>query len=250
MNYVGVADIVGGESRQVYPFWGMDTREGDDTDPLSLHKYLYAEANPVDGVDPSGNDDIAEMGMAMSMSMTLDAMPMIKQAACTACSVQMPADTNIALLARLVFAEAIPTQTGSLAIASVVVNRTQSSRFPNSVSGVVYQSKQFDATFDGNTKWAKAATQEGIRSLRPDACVAYQYAVTAAQNALGGNTNTDAVLYYDDSIGEPSWATNGLLVQADVIGPGASGNYIDNPAGNGQYFFKYPPPKPKHGGKK
>ena len=160
------------------------------------------------------------MGIAMSMSVTLDVMPMLQKAGCLACSVQMPADTDIALLARLVFAEAIPTQTGSLAYpASVVVNRTHSSRFPNSVSGVVYQSKQFDATFDGNTKWAKAATPEGIRSLRPDACVAYQYAVTAAQNALGGNTNTDAVLYYDDSIGEPSWATNGLLVQADVVGP-------------------------------
>ena len=56
-------------------FWGMDTEEGNDDNSLSLHKYLYANADPVDGLDPSGHDDIAEMGMAMSMSMTLDAMP-------------------------------------------------------------------------------------------------------------------------------------------------------------------------------
>ena len=35
-------------------FWGMDTDEGDEEDPLSLHKYLYASANPVNEVDPSG----------------------------------------------------------------------------------------------------------------------------------------------------------------------------------------------------
>ena len=37
-------------------FWGMDTEEGNDDNPLSLHKYLYAEGNPIDNVDHSGND--------------------------------------------------------------------------------------------------------------------------------------------------------------------------------------------------
>jgi RHS repeat-associated protein len=35
-------------------FWSMDTFEGTDQDPLSLHKYLYAEADPVDNSDPCG----------------------------------------------------------------------------------------------------------------------------------------------------------------------------------------------------
>jgi RHS repeat-associated protein len=38
-------------------FWGMDTEDGDDQDPISLHKYLYAEGSPVNNVDPSGDDE-------------------------------------------------------------------------------------------------------------------------------------------------------------------------------------------------
>ena len=47
-------------------FWGMDTDEGDDQEPLSLHKYLYARANPLNRFDPSGNDDIGDTLDAMS----------------------------------------------------------------------------------------------------------------------------------------------------------------------------------------
>jgi hypothetical protein len=50
----------------------MDTYEGTDTDPLSLHKYLYASASPVDRVDPSGNDDIAEVSAAEGIGEELD----------------------------------------------------------------------------------------------------------------------------------------------------------------------------------
>jgi RHS repeat-associated protein len=37
-------------------FWTMDTFEGNRNDPLSLHKYLYAADDPVNGVDPSGHE--------------------------------------------------------------------------------------------------------------------------------------------------------------------------------------------------
>jgi RHS repeat-associated protein len=36
-------------------FWTMDTYQGDNEEPISLHKYLYCEANPVNENDPSGN---------------------------------------------------------------------------------------------------------------------------------------------------------------------------------------------------
>jgi RHS repeat-associated protein len=41
-------------------FWTMDTWEGSNRDPVSLHKYLYTSANPVNRIDPSGREDIAE----------------------------------------------------------------------------------------------------------------------------------------------------------------------------------------------
>jgi len=37
-------------------FWTKDSYEGDNEDPLSLHKYLYAQGNPVMVDDPSGQD--------------------------------------------------------------------------------------------------------------------------------------------------------------------------------------------------
>jgi len=35
-------------------FWTMDTFAGNNEDPLSLHKYLYCQGNPINGKDPSG----------------------------------------------------------------------------------------------------------------------------------------------------------------------------------------------------
>src|SRR5208283_3729631 len=37
-------------------FWSMDTYAGNPRDPLSLHKYLYTAANPVNHTDRSGRD--------------------------------------------------------------------------------------------------------------------------------------------------------------------------------------------------
>jgi RHS repeat-associated protein len=36
-------------------FWAMDSFGGNDEDPLSLHKYLYTQDDPVMGIDPSGH---------------------------------------------------------------------------------------------------------------------------------------------------------------------------------------------------
>jgi RHS repeat-associated protein len=52
-------------------FWTMDSYEGKNTDPASLHKYLYAQADPVMSRDPSGQDgtlvEVGEAGMADSI---------------------------------------------------------------------------------------------------------------------------------------------------------------------------------------
>ena len=42
-------------------FFSMDSFEGGTYDPLSLHKYTYANGNPSNRIDPSGNASIAEI---------------------------------------------------------------------------------------------------------------------------------------------------------------------------------------------
>ena len=53
-------------------FWSMDAFEGNDKSPASLHKYLYAAADPVNALDPSGNQ-IDEEAEAASIGITEDA---------------------------------------------------------------------------------------------------------------------------------------------------------------------------------
>ena len=45
-------------------FISMDSYEGSIDDPVSLHKYLYADANPVSNSDPSGYNTVAELETA------------------------------------------------------------------------------------------------------------------------------------------------------------------------------------------
>lgn len=42
-------------------FWTMDSYQGNNSDPASLHKYLYVGANSVNRIDPSGHEDMCEM---------------------------------------------------------------------------------------------------------------------------------------------------------------------------------------------
>jgi len=39
-------------------FWTMDTWDGQNNEPLSLHKYLYGSCDPVNRLDPSGHGNI------------------------------------------------------------------------------------------------------------------------------------------------------------------------------------------------
>lgn len=50
-------------------FWTMDSYEGHRDQPLTLHKYIYCAADPVNNVDPSGHFFTAiEFGFASSIA--------------------------------------------------------------------------------------------------------------------------------------------------------------------------------------
>ena len=52
-------------------FISMDSYLGSVDDPVSLHKYLYANANPVNYIDPTGYYTIAELETYMTASDSL-----------------------------------------------------------------------------------------------------------------------------------------------------------------------------------
>ena len=53
-------------------FWTADTYEGNQEDPLSLHKYLYCRGNPINRIDPSGNLDLIEFNIVTAISVSLN----------------------------------------------------------------------------------------------------------------------------------------------------------------------------------
>ena len=96
--------------------------------------------------------------------------------------------SNVNLLARVIYGEARgEPYTGQVAVGAVVMNRVKSSSFPNTISGVVYQSGAFDAVRDGQI------------NLAPDST-----AKKAAQDALNGWDPSYGAIYYFN----PSTATN------------------------------------------
>jgi len=84
------------------------------------------------------------------------------------------------LLAKLVYAEARgESYKGQVAVAAVVLNRVASSQFPNTVSGVVYQSGAFSCVSNGS-----------INNTPDSSCI------RAAREALNGWDPTGGCLYY------------------------------------------------------
>ena len=98
--------------------------------------------------------------------------------------------SNVNLLARVVYGEARgEPYTGQVAVAAVVLNRVKSSKFPNSISGVVYQSGAFDAVADGQI------------NMTPDTT-----AKKAAQDALNGwDPSYGAIYYFNPSTAANKW---------------------------------------------
>ena len=84
---------------------------------------------------------------------------------------------------------------GMVAVGAVVLNRVKSSRFPNTMAGVIYQSGAFDAVSDGQINLAP-----GEQSRR------------AARDAMNGWDPTGGCLYYYN----PATATSSWIWSREV----------------------------------
>jgi RHS repeat-associated protein len=59
-------------------FWSTDLYEGSSSSPASLHKYLYANDEPVDRNDPSGRQtSVAELSAELPTSLIISALAVI-----------------------------------------------------------------------------------------------------------------------------------------------------------------------------
>ena len=101
------------------------------------------------------------------------------------------------LLAKCIYAEARgEPYTGQVAVGAVILNRVRSSKFPNSISAVIYQPYAFTCVADGQI------------NLTPDA-----NAKRAAQDAMNGWDPTNGCLYYYN----PATATSSWIWSRPVM---------------------------------
>mgnify|MGYP002626578646 CR=1 FL=1 len=100
------------------------------------------------------------------------------------------ASGDVELLARLISAEARgEPYTGQVAVGAVVLNRVESPSFPNTMSGVIYQSGAFTCLQDGQF-WGSVADS----------------AYKAARDALNGwDPSGGAIYYYNPNTATSAW---------------------------------------------
>lgn len=110
---------------------------------------------------------------------------------------QQSGNKDLNLLAHLIHGEARgEPYIGQVAVAAVVLNRINDSRFPNTIAGVVYQPGAFDAVSDGQI------------NLEPTA-----ESYKAARDALNGWDPTYGCIYYYN----PSTATSKWIWSRPII---------------------------------
>ena len=141
------------------------------TQTVEAVKYFQRKNNlVVDGI--AGKNTLEAMGIFNSSS--------------SSSSSSNSSDLN--LLARVIYGEARgEPYTGQVAVGAVVLNRVKSSSFPNTISGVVYQSGAFDAVSDGQinltpNSTAKKAAQDALNGWDPSYGAVYYFNPATATN--------------------------------------------------------------------
>ena len=107
--------------------------------------------------------------------------------------------SNLQLMARAINGEARgEPYEGQVAVGAVIMNRVKSSKFPNTIAGVIYQKGAFTAVSDGqiNVPIAQGST-----------------VLKAAQDALNGWDPTGGAIYYFN----PNTATSKWIWSRQII---------------------------------
>lgn len=113
---------------------------------------------------------------------------------------QVTSNSELDLFYRIVSAEArSESYSGKVAVANVILNRVESSSFPNTITGVIYQAGQFSPITNGSIN--KEADSESVR---------------AVNEALRNRVNDGSVFFYNPSISGPNWLDSRPTVK--VIG--------------------------------
>lgn len=104
---------------------------------------------------------------------------------------------DVYLLAKVIEGEARgESYTGQVAVGAVILNRVEHSSFPDSISGVVYQSGAFDCVYDSNWRVEPTATSR-----------------KAAQDAINGWDPSGGAIYYYN----PAKTTNKWILSRTVV---------------------------------
>ena len=118
---------------------------------------------------------------------TLQAMGIMNSSNSSSSSSLSSSDLN--LLSRLIYAEARgEPYTGQVAVGAVVLNRVKSSSFPNTISGVIYQSGAFSVVNDGQinltpNETAKKAARDAMNGWDPSYGSIYYFNPNTATSA-------------------------------------------------------------------
>lgn len=100
---------------------------------------------------------------------------------------------DMRLFVCLVFCEAgSEPYDGKLAVANVVLNRYHSSRFPNTIKGVIYQSGQFSPTWNGSLNKKLATYDAGGFTAKN-----HLETIQAVKDALDGKNKIGSRLYFN-----------------------------------------------------
>lgn len=176
-----------------YGSYGAEVREIQ----TRLKKWGYYDGE-VDGIFGSATRE-AVMYFQRKNGLTADGIAGKNTLSAMGISSSVPANsgTDYELLARLISAEARGEEyTGQVAVGAVVLNRVEHPSFPDSVSGVIYQSGAFSCLLDG--QWNEPVSSS---------------AYNAARDALNGMDPSGGAIYYYN----PVTATNKWIRSRPVI---------------------------------